>query len=250
MKDKFFFSKNKIDGVSDTDFRQLSDYQWVLNAFDRTIYSSVYVIDYEKQTFEYVSENPLFLCGYSAAEVKQMGYDFYMKNVPEEDLDLLIKINRVGFEFFESLPVAEKRLCTISYDFHLKSEVNKKVLIHHKLTPVFLTESGRLWKAICVVTLSTQKTAGNIIISLNGTQRVYSFDLTENCWKQQEIMVLSEREREILQLSIRGFTMSEIAKEIFLSPETVKFHRKKIFNKMGVTNIAEAIFYAANNKLL
>ena len=28
------------------------------------------------------------------------------------------------------------------------------------------------------------------------------------------------------------------------------FNRKKIFNKMGVTNMVEASFYAVNNKLL
>ena len=64
-------------------------------------YSCVYVIDYEKQAFEYVSDNPLFLCGHSAKEVKEKGYAFYYKYVAKEDLDLLARIISIGFDYFE-----------------------------------------------------------------------------------------------------------------------------------------------------
>lgn len=250
MMNRFFSSKNRIEKLSEIDFCQLSDYYKVLHAFARTAYTSVYVIDYEKQAFEYVSENPLFLCGNSAEEVKEMGYAFYFKYVAEEDLDLLARINSIGFEYFEGIPVKERTQHTTSYDFHLKTDKGKKILVHHKLTPVFLTESGKLWKAICVVSLSTEKGSGNIKITKQGTNNTFLFDLIDNRWKTVEKINLSDREWEILRLSIRGFTISEIAEETFVSSETIKFHRKKLFRKLNVTNISEAIFYAANNKLL
>lgn len=250
MINRFFSSKNKIEELSEIDFHQLSDYHEVLHAFARTSYTSVYIIDYEKQTFEYMSENPLFLCGHSSEEVKEMGYAFYFKYVTEEDLDLLARINSIGFDFFEGIPVEERTRYTISYDFHLKSDKGKKILVHHKLTPVFLTELGKLWKAICVVSLSAEKGSGNIKITKQGINNIFLFDLLDNRWKTVEKINLSDREREILQLSIRGFTINEIAEETFVSPETIKFHRKKLFNKLKVTNISEAIFYAANSRLL
>ncbi|WP_205945125.1 hypothetical protein [Pedobacter psychrodurus] len=40
-----------------------------IKAFARLTYESVYVIDYEKMAFEYVSENPLFLCDYLPEEI-------------------------------------------------------------------------------------------------------------------------------------------------------------------------------------
>jgi len=69
-------------------------------------------------------------------------------------------------------------------------------------------------------------------------------------WKATERIELSNREKEILQLSTRGYTISEIAETIFVSPDTVKFHRKKLFEKLEVANISEAIVCAANNKLI
>ena len=61
---------------------------------------------------------------------------------------------------------------------------------------------------------------------------------------------LSEGERAVLILSIQGYTMSEIADKICLSPETIKKYRQRIFEKLDVRNISEAIVAAANNKLL
>ncbi|MGB7529245.1 response regulator transcription factor [Sphingobacterium cellulitidis] len=250
MIERFFNKNNTVEALSDKELNQVLDYKEVIYAFERATYSSIYTIDYEKQTFEYVSENPLFLCGYSVDQVREMGYAFYYKNVIHEDLDLLIKINKIGFDFYENIPLQDRKLYTISYDFHLKSDYNKKILVNQKLTPVFLSDSGKIWKALCVVSLSTEKSAGNIKISKKGHNHISYYDLKIDKWKSLKSIVLTDRENEIIQLSIRGFTINDIASEIFVSPETVKFHRKKLFAKLDVNNMPEAIFYAANNKLL
>jgi DNA-binding CsgD family transcriptional regulator len=239
-----------VSKLSKVELNQSLDYKEAIYAFARTTYSSLYIIDYEKQAFEYVSDNPLFLCGHSAKEVEEMGYSFYFKYVAEEDLDLLVKINNLGFDFYDSIPTPERKLYTISYDFHLKSDYQRKILVNQKLTPMFLTESGKMWKALCVVSLSTERNAGNIKIEKKGHNQVFQYDLKVNRWRHIETIKLSDREKEILHLSIRGFTINEIADEIFVSPDTIKFHRKKLFDKMAVTNMSEAIFYAANNKLI
>ncbi len=63
-------------------------------------------------------------------------------------------------------------------------------------------------------------------------------------------MKLTDREKEVIHYSIRGYTIKEIAEKIFVSPDTVKFHRKKLFEKLDVANISEAIRYVTNNKLI
>ena len=61
---------------------------------------------------------------------------------------------------------------------------------------------------------------------------------------------LTESEKSVLTLSIQGYTMSEIADKICLSLDTIKKYRKRIFEKLDVHNISEAIVAATNNKLL
>lgn len=246
----FFSSRNTVKNLSDSDTEQTSNYLWAIEAFARTTYNSVYVIDYQKKGFEYVSGNPLFLCGHTAEEVKQMGYNFYFNYVPEEDLELLIKINTVGFDFYEKILPDERKEYTISYDFHLKTDEGKKILINQKLTPLFLNEEGKIWKAVCIVSLSTQQSSGNITINKNKGNESFKYDLNADTWRTLEKIVLTDREKEILQYSLRGYAIIEIAENIFISPDTVKFHRKKIFEKFNVANISEAISYATTNKLL
>ncbi|MEQ8475840.1 LuxR C-terminal-related transcriptional regulator [Fulvivirga sp.] len=246
----FFSSNNTVRNVTETDAAQLANYLEGIAAFARATNRSIYVIDYEKKGFEYVSDNPLFLSGHTAQEVLEMGYGFYFKNVPAEDLEMLLKINAAGFEYYEQIPLEERKEHTIAYDFFLKTAEGKPILINQKLTPIFLTENGKIWKALCIVSLSTAQQSGNVTIHKHGSNTTVAYDLEKNYWKTLDKIELSDREKEIIQFSIRGYAINEIAEKLFISPDTVKFHRKKMFEKMDVANISEAISYATVNKLV
>jgi DNA-binding NarL/FixJ family response regulator len=60
---------------------------------------------------------------------------------------------------------------------------------------------------------------------------------------------LSEREREIVRLLIRGWTNKEIAVALRVSPETVKMTLKNIFGKLGVENRTQAAVFAVKERL-
>jgi len=55
--------------------------------------------------------------------------------------------------------------------------------------------------------------------------------------------LLSPREREVLALVAEGLTNSQIAERLFISRETVKFHLRNIFQKLGVSTRTEAAAY-------
>ncbi|WP_406824036.1 response regulator transcription factor [Pedobacter sp. KACC 23697] len=243
-------TKNKIENITSHDILQLDNYLEAISAFEKLTYQSVYVIDYAEMKFEYVSSNPIFLCGHTVAEVMTLGYDFYMNNVPEKDLHLLDMINETGFNFFEKLPLNEKKLYSITYDFHLLNKGGKTTLINHKLTPLFLNAEGKMWKAICVVSISSNKTAGHAAIHKHGSNQIWELDVKKQVWNKQLKAQLSEREIEVLRLYAQGLTISQIADKIFVSPDTIKYYRRKIFENFGVGNIVEALSYAVNNKVI
>ncbi len=56
---------------------------------------------------------------------------------------------------------------------------------------------------------------------------------------------LSEREFEVLKLSLDGKTNSEIGDELFISTSTVKFHLRNTYSKLGVSNRREALEYVS-----
>jgi DNA-binding NarL/FixJ family response regulator len=61
---------------------------------------------------------------------------------------------------------------------------------------------------------------------------------------------LTDRELEILQLVARGYTNGKIARELWVTEQTVKFHLSNTYRKLGVANRTEASRYAHVNDLL
>jgi DNA-binding NarL/FixJ family response regulator len=59
-----------------------------------------------------------------------------------------------------------------------------------------------------------------------------------------EVAGLSEREREILNLTAKGYTFPEIAKLLNISGETIKTHIKRVYQKLAVHSKGEAVYEA------
>ncbi|NCI47572.1 response regulator [Sediminibacterium soli] len=74
-------------------------------------------------------------------------------------------------------------------------------------------------------------------------------DSVEEQFEDRSIKNLSDRELEVLKLLGRGKTVTDIAKELNLSTNTVSSFRTKILEKMNFLNNMELIKYAVDNKL-
>lgn len=247
--DDFFIPDNEVKLPEELDYSRVDEYIRSAEAFSRSSYQSVYIIDYFKQDFLYVSPNPMFLCGLSQERVRELGYRFYLNYVPENEQPLLLTINRAGFSFYNDIPVKERKDWYISYDFHILSN-GRKILINHKLTPLALTSDGRIWLALCVVSAATHSDAGHIEMHRVGTSDFFEYNIVTRRWTKKQMPMLTDGEKSVLTLSIQGYTMSEIADKICLSPDTIKKYRQRIFEKLDVRNISEAIVAATNNKLI
>lgn len=246
-----FFKPMKLtDDPGEQDYLAIQPYIDAAKILSHVTYQSVYVVDYYKREFIFMSDNPLFLCGHTASQVQKMGWLYYFNHVPEDDLALLLEINEVGFSFYNELPIEERLEYSISYDFHLKQSNKHLLLINHKLAPLVLDKSSNIWLALCFVSTSSNRTSGNIIIQKMNSDKAYRYDLSNKLWKLQPSVKLTSEEKEILILSSQGLTIKEIAERLFVTIHAIKYHRGNILDKLHARNIGEAMACAANYKLI
>lgn len=246
----FFYPINNRMGITEADYAKADACVAMAEAVARTTNNSVYIIDYNRKDFLYVSPNPLFLCGRSPEEVREKGYGFYFEVVPEDDLRRLVEINGAGFSFYYGRPVGERPDIIISYDFHVRSSDGHLQLVRHQLTPIMLSPTGDIWLALCVVSLSPNKQPGPVVITDRHNSDRYTYSFAGRRWRRQPEITLSDRERDILTLSVKGLSNAEIGASIFISADTVKYHKKRIFSRLHAKSISEAIGTAADMGLI
>ena len=61
---------------------------------------------------------------------------------------------------------------------------------------------------------------------------------------------LTDREMEVLQLVVKGRSNKEISTELFISEDTVKYHLKTLFTKLGVQDRTEAAISAIRHGIV
>ena len=58
---------------------------------------------------------------------------------------------------------------------------------------------------------------------------------------RDRITTLTPREYEVLTFVITGLLNKQIARELGISEDTVKIHRGRVMQKLGVTSVAELV---------
>ena len=65
-----------------------------------------------------------------------------------------------------------------------------------------------------------------------------------------EVLDVTPRQREVLQLLAEGLPVKEIAVKLDVSPRTVEFHKYRIMDELGLRTAAEIARYAARHGLV
>jgi RNA polymerase sigma factor (sigma-70 family) len=65
---------------------------------------------------------------------------------------------------------------------------------------------------------------------------------------EQRLDTLTDREREVLNLTLSGSTSKEIAQELAISPRTVETHRKNILQKLEIHTVKDLLSRLASQE--
>jgi DNA-binding NarL/FixJ family response regulator len=76
-----------------------------------------------------------------------------------------------------------------------------------------------------------------------------SLDAPDGSASPQRVTGLSEKEMAVLAELANGYTNKQIAARLWLSEQTVKFHLRNIYRKLGIKSRTEALRYAYEHDL-
>jgi DNA-binding NarL/FixJ family response regulator len=92
--------------------------------------------------------------------------------------------------------------------------------------------------------------SGEIWLDQHMTAEVMkAFSKSSEAGPRREKPLLSDREKEIVQLVAQGFRNKEIGEKLFISEQTVKNHLHNIFDKLGVSDRLELALYAIHHRI-
>ena len=248
--DKYFSNANSVDEIPEKIYSKLTPLLDAVAALSQSTNKCVYVIDYLKKNFMFVSPNVDTILGISSEDMLSMGYKYHIEHVPKEDREMILELNKKGFEFFDQTPLEKRKKLSMFYDFHIINKDGNMIMVHHTLTSLLLTKKGRIWLAFCTMTLSSATESGNIYLQQEGSDIFHEYNLTTHNWRQCKRPKLNTTEYALLSMTIQGYSIEEISQSRNIPINTLKSSKRLLFKKFGVNNISGAITYAQNYRLI
>ncbi len=149
-----------------------------------------------------------------------------------------------GFELISTIKKKYPHVSTLVLSMHSESRIISK-LIKQNVNGYLLknAEKEELLKAISLLANGENYFSEEV-------KKIFVESSFSRNKKSDFVPELSRREKEVLKLIVEEFTAKEIAEELFISQHTVESHRKNIFSKLNVKNVAGLVKYAIENDLL
>jgi DNA-binding CsgD family transcriptional regulator len=186
----------------------------------------------------YTSKRSLDMLGVVPADLSSL--KFYQALHPDE-MERNILYKNVLTKTAHNLFLAEKGHKLLSINFLAKNAKGKYINV---LSQFFIFYSEVPYKSVFAFKVHT-----NIDWFKNHKNRHHCYlgdDLSNFRFPDEKLLniasVFSKREFDILHLLEKGYSTEHIAEKLFLSPNTIKTHRRNMLQKSGKANIAELIF--------
>ena len=201
---------------------------------------------------EYATGNCLDVCGYTPAEIINIGKDFVAKLIGPDDFNFVNQAIHQAMTYVHELPVEERKHVYVVFYNRAVRKDGSLTVIQNQNVPLVFDANNIPYVFINVITDISRIRPTNIpqavIINKHSQTRFY---LDENHMKLSGgKSVFTPREREIIELLIKGYSSRKIAEELFISYETARTHRKNILQKAGVSNTGQLISYVLLNSIV
>ncbi|MBC7921216.1 MAG: PAS domain-containing protein [Ferruginibacter sp.] len=188
---------------------------------------------------QFISANSAEFFGYSPGELKRKRFDDFLAHLHPEDLSPYLRVRQKTEDVLSNLEVYE----IPEYRFVLNYRLRRGdgTYFHLHVERIFLPISPSEYDSfILFKDVTGEKPFGQVQLewyrSLNGAYRKIGSYAPLGAAQR-----LTHREIEVLQLIKEGRSSKEIAGKLFISINTVRNHRSRLFEKTGAKNMVDLL---------
>ncbi|RZJ72179.1 LuxR C-terminal-related transcriptional regulator [Flavobacterium sp.] len=198
-----------------------------------------YVIDFSDGSLKNHSDSFAQILGLDPQNSK---FGDILEAIHPDDFELVGKLEAACGEFFFRHIAPEKLMrYKSSFNFRMRLKSGEYALFNHQALMLSLSDDGGYGTAINIHTRIDHLTETNnnrfSAIGLDGEPSFLNISLDAD----KNHLQFSNKEIEVIRNLSEGLDSSEIADKLFISPHTVKTHRRNILQKSGCKNVAQLI---------
>lgn len=199
-----------------------------------------YVLNFENLSVEIVHQGTRDVLG---IEPNQFTFQKEIDIMHPDDLTKFHEKELASFNFLlNKIPVEDILLYKVVYMLRLKHTDGHYKTILHQAKVLNVSKEGKIQKALVIHTNVSPLNIPfnhNVSIMSNNKPSYHAIDL--NFVMIDFKVLFTKKELEIIIQLAKGENFKEIATHFFVSPHTIKTHRKNILKKSGCKNTAELI---------
>ena len=248
MKDVNELLFNNASSAPDRKDLDISSMISHISAASRISNQSMMIIDFDEHVLLYMSDSMLYLDEATAADFKRNCANPYWSLISDKTLPYLLSLRDGYLSLSSQIPLEEysKHICIFEYPISIRGH---EFYINQTFSPLWMRDDGITGIGVFTIKPSSKRDISCIVVAPSG--RRWVFDYKNNRFEEFNLKTdLSLTEKALLQRARKGMSNEEIAADLFISVNTVKSHKLRIFKKLNVNSIAEALVIVGNYHLL
>ncbi|MDC0584747.1 LuxR C-terminal-related transcriptional regulator [Bacteroidales bacterium] len=225
--------------VTDVDYKRIEPIIALLKRLSEIEHSIYEVYDMHRRDYILKSDAQKKVFGLTN-EDDRVDTEYIYKHIHPNDLEFVLDTDEKVYRFYSKLTPSEKKDFKLVYDFRIKNSEGIYMRFMHQSVVLETGVNGKAWLILVITDLLMEKARDEkpqrrLINTKTGKQHLFTHD-------EQE-MILTKRETEIISFIARGYDSKSIAENLFISVNTVNNHRQNILRKTRSDNTTKAMLY-------
>ena len=211
-----------------------------------------YIVDFYDRQIKQMSDSVKPILGFNPSTTT---FDDIINSLHPDDMPFVVKAEEAAYHYIYNVIGKENVLkYKVSYCFRSKVADGSYHLFNHQAIILSVDENGGFGNSLNIHTNINHITTINNhkvhLIRLADQTDIIELQVDDSKVINTLVSFFSKREAEIINLITFGFTNEQISERLFISPHTVKNHRKNILRKAAVKNSTQLIAKCMKEGLL